>query len=203
MVEKHQGRTLKLKNIKIQNNSTIKGKPLIDTKLIKIPRGTLIKAIVSVNVHEDSIPKKKADPVEIVISKTITPPEDAPLVKECDALVEYYLNKMEIQIPYKICRTAASLPQTVLTHITGTLRKCDTLVADLITATTRYKRASLDMISYFIHLRPGGTLLVVVMRLDPGDDIPVLALEPLAALYGVNTLRALKAALRDIEVNRG
>ena len=176
---------------------------MVDPKLIKIPRGTLIKAIVSVNVNEDALPKKVVVVPTIDISKTITPPEDSVQVKECDAALEFYLNKMEMKINHKICRIAASLPALLITHIKSTLRKSETLVADLIIATTRFKKIRLDMINYFVHLKPGGTLLITVMRLDPGDDIPIMALEPLMALYGVNTMKSLKIAMKDIEVNRG
>ena len=205
VIEKAQGKTIKIKNINIMNNNTINGRPLINPDFIKISRGTLIKAIVTINVNEAALPKKPKIVIPIDVNVALTPPAESSTIQQCDLLIQPYFNKLNdklklnIKEDLKICRIIASTPQTVLTHITKSLRKCDNLIAQLIIATTRYKKIKQDIISYFIPLKPGGTLLVVIMKIEPGDDVPKWAVEPLVSSFGVNIMKLLGGYLRNMK----
>ena len=175
------------------------GRHLIDPLVTKIPRGTLIKAMLTVNVDEGSLKQSRVLRTPINVSKTLSQPEDSRLLKQCDSFTKYYLASMGFNSQLKICRTMLSLPQTVLTHISRSLRTCDRLVADLITATTRYKRIRQDLISFFVPLRRGSTLLIVVTRLNPGDDIPDWLQNQLLTQRGIKILTLLKVTPRDFQ----
>ena len=201
IVEKVLGKSIRLKNVKVLNNDTEDGRHLIDPLGTKIPRGTLIKAMLTVNVDEGSLKQSNVLRTPINVSKTISPPEDSPLLKLCDSFTKYYLGSMGINYQLGMCHTMLSLPQTVLTHITRSLRTCDGLVADLISATTRYKRIRQDLISFFVPLRRGRTLLIVVTRLNPGDDIPNWLQNQLLTQRGITLLTSLKATPRDSQTS--
>lgn len=193
------GASIRLKNVRVLNNETVDGRHLIDPLVTKIPRGTLIKAMLTVNVDEGSLKQSRVLRTPINVSKTLSQPEDSRLLKQCDSFTKYYLASMGFNSQLKICRTMLSLPQTVLTHISRSLRTCDRLVADLITATTRYKRIRQDLISFFVPLRRGSTLLIVVTRLNPGDDIPDWLQNQLLTQRGIKILTLLKVTPRDFQ----
>lgn len=196
MVETALGKSIRLSNIRVLNNDTVNARHLIDPLMTKIPRGTLIKAVLTVNVDENSLPvqgeKLVSTPMDV--SKTLTPPTESPLIVRCETFFQHYMDKMEMKAHLSLCRTVVSFPQAVFAHITRTLRSCEGLVADLVAATTRYKNIRQDLISYFVPLRQGNTLLIVVMVLDPGDDIPHWAQNQLLAQYGSTVHTALRVA---------
>ena len=193
------GASIRLKNVRVLNNETVDGRHLIDPLVTKIPRGTLIKAMLTVNVDEGSLKQSRVLRTPINVSKTLSQPEDSRLLKQCDSFTKYYLASMGFNSQLTMCRTMLSLPQTVLTHISRSLRTCDRLVADLITATTRYKRIRQDLISFFVPLRQGSTLLIVVTRLNPGDDIPDWLQNQLLTQRGIKILTSLKVTPRDFQ----
>lgn len=202
-MEKTQGKGFHLKTLALES-----AQQPSNNGVVKIARGTLVMAAVTVNHVESEFQglfpvtvnrDRSADPTPLGAESAIAPPKDPSLLTLCDKAFTDTMALLSVKSETKICNSVASLPAIILSSITRSLRLCDILVSKWITATTRYKKMRHDVLSYFIPVKSGGTLIVAVMRLDPGDDIPRMALPTLVRSYGGSVLKALGTLSQKID----
>ena len=86
----------------------------------------------------------------------------------------------------------------ILSSIYKSLRTCDELVDMLIEFSTRYKKTTADGLIYFIPFE-GVTLVMKVIRMDPGIAINKWTEESLLWHYGYSTLAAVTRIAQDDE----
>ena len=92
--------------------------------------------------------------------------------------------------------TSDSWTATILSSIYKSLRTCDELVDTLIELGTRYKKTTADGLIYFIPFQDD-TLMMKVMRMDPGIAINEWTEEILLKHYGYSTLAAITRIPED------
>ena len=86
--------------------------------------------------------------------------------------------------------TSDSWIAPILSSIYASLRTCDELVDKLIELGTRYKKTTADGLIYFIPFQDD-TLLIKVIRMDPGIAINEWTEDLLIKHYGFGTLAAI------------
>jgi hypothetical protein len=176
--------------IKIDNLSIIKNKDNTNIKSIKLPRGTLMHAIVSVNVNDIAHQKPKEE-LQLTSNPLLASTKGHDYIGDCEFVLKKSLLVLNITSDNTLCKDVVTFPTYVLTSITKALRKADLLVDQLISATTFYRKIRQDAISYFVPIK-SGTLLIMVIKVDYGADLPHWALNGILTVFGIKTMNSLQ-----------
>ena len=151
----------------------------ISINAFKIKYGGMIDGVATSNYEVANIPEGSL----VVASVTVNVVAKKPIVVKKATAVE----------------TSDSWIAPILSSIYASLRTCDELVDELIELSTRYKKTTADGLIYFIPFQDD-TLLIKVMRMDPGIAINEWTEDLLIKHYGFSTLAAItRIAAEELE----
>jgi hypothetical protein len=204
LVHKKVGSTIKLSNLKMNENITYGHDTAVKMSTIRIPRGTLMNAMLTVNVNE----KEVIDPVRT--SKNDLPKKSISSTSISSAKKSWYANSCEVMVSpiffyakerSLICQRILNLPEIFLSSIKDKVKMCDNLVDRMIISSKSYTKIKQEMITYFVPLKPReGTVVIIMMKVDPGVDMTKSVLKVLLTTFGVkimNNMRQLGIVVED------
>jgi hypothetical protein len=195
IVEKTNQKELILDNIVMKYEKDEEGVSAVSDGILKIPKGTLMIASVSVNAKESDYPAEKgggrspSNP-DLTVDPAQSGSPTSPFVEQCDLMVNNLLVKLTISNQPKVCYHIANIPNTIMASIKKTLRACDTMMDALVDSQQRLTTTKHDVVSYFVPLKSGGTMLVAVLRTDP-SGAPKWIDMMMLKMFGGSTSRAI------------
>ena len=209
IVEKTNQKEFSLTNIVMKHETNEEGVSTATDGPLKIPKGTLMIASVTVNAKESDYPAEKRggrSPLSSDASATANPADPvqsasqslSPFVEQCDLMVNDLLVKLTISNPPRVCYHIANLPNTIMASITQSLRACDSMMDALVDSQQRLTTMKQDIVSYFVPVKPGCTMLVAVIRTDP-TGAPKWIDTMMLKMFGGSTSRAMIELLSDEE----
>lgn len=200
IIEKTQQKELLLDNFVMMYNSTIQGVRVVNDGTLKIPKGTLMLASVSVNARMSDYPAESGvgrfttssdvSSAAAAVDPVYASQTSSPLVEQCDSIVNDLLLKISIMDAPRVCYHFANLPDTVMSSIKRSLRACDSIIDNIIDSARRLTTMKFDAVSYFVPIKAGGTMLVAVTRTDP-TGAPEWIDTTMLKMFGGSTLKSL------------
>ena len=209
IIEKTNQKEFILDNIVMKHETNEEGVSTVNDGPLKIPKGTLMIASVTVNAKESDYPAEKGggrNPSSLDASATATPVDpvqsasqsSSPFVEQCDFLVNDLLVKLTISKPPRVCYHIANLPNTIMASIKQSLRACDSMIDALVDSQRRLTTMKHDVVSYFVPIKSGCTMLVAVIRTDP-TGAPKWIDTMMLKMFGGSTSRAIVELFSDDE----
>ena len=206
IVEKSNQKEFVLDNIVMKHESNEHGVSTVNDGILKIPKGTLMLASVSVNAKESDYPAEKGggrSPSSLDASTAIlvdpvnsASQTSSPFVEQCDLMVNDLLLKLTISDQPRVCYHIANLPNTIMASIRQSLRTCDKMMDALVDSQQRLTTMKHDVVSYFVPMKSGGTMLVAVIRTDP-TGAPKWIDTMMLKMFGGSTSRAIIELLTE------
>lgn len=182
---------MKLNNLKMNHDISYGQDTSVKMNAIKIPRGTLINAMLTVNVNEKEQLIKPIQASKINLDQSsIASPEKSEYAKSCESILSrIYSNAKEISL---MCQRLLNVPQNIISSIKDRVKMCDKILDRMITDTTSFTKIKQEMITYFVPLKPTeGTMVIIMMRIDPGVDIMKPVLKFLLTTFGVQIMNTM------------
>jgi hypothetical protein len=163
-VRSTQSKEIVIKNFPHNSDIAVTGGAKANAGVLKIPKGTLMLAIVAVNA-DDIDSSVTAEEVNPLSPSPLQPPSQ--LLKHCNSAIIFTYSLLNITADSRICASVSSLPAAVQSSLKGVLSDLHSVFKGTANPATRYSKVRHDAINYFVPLKSGGTLLVAVMRADP------------------------------------
>jgi hypothetical protein len=159
-VRSTQSKEIVIKNFPHNSDIAVTGGAKVNAGVLKIPKGTLMLAIVAVNA--DDVTAEEVNPLS---PSPLQPPSQ--LLKHCNSAIIFTYSLLNITADSRICASVSSLPAAVQSSLKRVLSDLHSVFKGTANPATRYSKVRHDAINYFVPLKSGGTLLVAMMRADP------------------------------------
>lgn len=194
LVHKKMGNTIKLSNLKMNYNISYGHDTSEKMSTIRIPRGTLMNGMVTVNVNEKELIKPSEVSKSGPHQSSISSPEKSYYGKSCESLLYRNANANSL-----LCRRILNLPEILLSSIKDTVKMCDNLLDRMIISSKSYTKMKQEMITYFVPLtRREGTVIIIMMKVDPGVDMTTSVLKILLTTFGVKIMNNMRQLGIDV-----